>query len=86
MTYGRGRAEQFRLHPTLGLGAQFRPAAVLPVPAGAARCLLLLTHIELAVPCAARRSMPLAVLPQGMALAAGGRVLAEPGCDAADCV
>ena len=35
--YGRGRAEQFRLHPTLRFRPQFCPAAFLPVPGPAAR-------------------------------------------------
>ena len=36
MTYGRGRAEQFRLHPTLGSALNFVASALLPVSAGAA--------------------------------------------------
>ena len=36
MTYGRGRAEQFRLHPTPGSALNFVPPLFLRVPAGAA--------------------------------------------------
>jgi succinoglycan biosynthesis protein ExoA len=73
MTYGRGRAEQFRLHPTPGSALNFVPPlfclylVALPL-------LLALTSIGkwCLVPLA---FYVLAVLLQAMVLAAGGRVL-----------
>jgi succinoglycan biosynthesis protein ExoA len=78
MTYGRGRAEQFRLHPTFGSAPNFVPPIF---------CLYLLTLLTLLtlsfvlgltpigwvylVPLA---GYALAVLAQGLALAAGGQV------------
>jgi hypothetical protein len=72
MTYGRGRAEQVRLHPTLGSALNFVPPffcvylVLLP-------CLLLTPLGKLSL-------VPLgfygvAVLAQGLAFAATGRVL-----------
>jgi cellulose synthase/poly-beta-1,6-N-acetylglucosamine synthase-like glycosyltransferase len=73
MTYGRGRAEQFRLHPTPGSALNFVPPIfclyLLALP-----FLLALTPIgkECLVPLA---FYVLAVLVQAMVLATGGRVL-----------
>ncbi|MGO8931148.1 MAG: glycosyltransferase [Limisphaerales bacterium] len=73
MTYGRGRAEQLRLHPTLGSALNFVPPlfclyllALIP--------LLMLTSIGglCLVPLAL---YALAVLAQGLVLACGGQVL-----------
>ena len=83
MTYGRGRAEQFRLHPTLGSALNFVPPLfclyLLALP-----FLLALTPIGKLwlVPLA---FYALAVLAQAVVLAAGGQVCAEPGGDPADC-
>jgi succinoglycan biosynthesis protein ExoA len=73
MTYGRGRAEQFRLHPTLGSAPNFVPPLF---------CLYLLALLPLVVLTAIGRLwlMPLglyalAVLAQGLVLAADGHVL-----------
>ena len=72
MTYGRGRAEQFRLHPTLGSALNFVPPLfclyLLALP-----LLLALTSIGklCLVPLAC---YVLAVLAQAVVLAAGGRV------------
>jgi succinoglycan biosynthesis protein ExoA len=72
-TYGRGRAEQFRLHPTLGSALNFVPPlfclyslALLP--------LLVLTSLRMLwlVPLGL---YALAVLAQGLVLAADGQVL-----------
>jgi cellulose synthase/poly-beta-1,6-N-acetylglucosamine synthase-like glycosyltransferase len=73
MTYGRGRAEQFRLHPTPGSVLNFVPPLfclyLLALP-----LLLALTSIGKVclVPLA---FYALAVLAQGVVLAAGGQVL-----------
>jgi cellulose synthase/poly-beta-1,6-N-acetylglucosamine synthase-like glycosyltransferase len=73
MTYGRGRAEQFRLHPTLGSAPNFAPPLfcvyLLALP-----FLLALTAIGklCLVPLLL---YALAVLVQAGALAAGGRLL-----------
>jgi succinoglycan biosynthesis protein ExoA len=72
MTYGRGRAEQFRLHPTFGSTLNFVPPLfclyLLALP-----CLLVLQPIGkfgfLPLACYA-----VAVLAQGAALALGGHV------------
>jgi hypothetical protein len=72
MTYGRGRAEQFRLQPTLGSALNFVPPIfclyLLALP-----FLLALTTIGkiCLVPLA---FYALAVLAQGVGLAAGGQV------------
>ena len=72
MTYGRGRAEQFRLHPTFGSALNFVPPLfclyLVAVPA-----LLLLTRVGwlCLVPLVL---YALAVVGQGIALAAGGQV------------
>ncbi|HOX58783.1 MAG TPA: glycosyltransferase family 2 protein [Candidatus Paceibacterota bacterium] len=72
MTYGRGRAEQFRVHPTFGSALNFVPPLfclyLLALP-----LLLALTPVNWVcfVPLAV---YALAVLAQGMALAAGGQV------------
>jgi succinoglycan biosynthesis protein ExoA len=72
MTYGRGRAEQVRLHPTLGSALNFVPPFF---------CLyLVLLPVLLFTPLGKFSLVPLgfyvlAVLAQGLALAAGGRVL-----------
>jgi len=72
-TYGRGRAEQFRLHPTLGSALNFVPPLF---------CLYLLALLPLVVLTAIGKLwlMPLglyalAVLAQGLVLAADGHVL-----------
>ena len=73
LTYGRGRAEQFRLHPTVGSAANFVPPLfclfLLALP-------LLLTLTSLGyvwlLPLA---GYALAVLAQGVVLAASGRIL-----------
>jgi succinoglycan biosynthesis protein ExoA len=71
MTYGRGRAEQVRLHPTLGSALNFVPPFF---------CLyLVLLPLLLMTPLGKLSLVPLgfyvfAVLAQGLALAAGGRV------------
>jgi succinoglycan biosynthesis protein ExoA len=72
MTYGRGRAEQFRLHPTFGSALNFVPPLF---------CLYLLAlPLLLALtPFGAACFVPLvfyavAVLAQGLVLAAGGQV------------
>jgi cellulose synthase/poly-beta-1,6-N-acetylglucosamine synthase-like glycosyltransferase len=72
MTYGRGRAEQFRLHPTLGSAPNFVPPLfclyLLAVP-----FLLALTRIGW--PCLVPLACyALAVLGQGLALAADGQI------------
>jgi succinoglycan biosynthesis protein ExoA len=73
MTYGRGRAEQFRLHPTLGSALNFVPPLfclyLLALP-----LLVTLTPIGIVwlVPLV---FYGLAVLAQAVVLAAGGRVL-----------
>ena len=73
MTYGRGRAEQFRLHPTLGSALNFVPPLfclyLLALP-----LLLTLTPIG-KVWLAVLAFYALAVLAQAVVLAAGGRVL-----------
>ena len=73
MTYGRGRAEQFRLHPTLGSALNFVPPLF---------CLYLLALLPLLAltPIGRLWLVPLgfyalAVLAQGLVLAAGGQVL-----------
>jgi cellulose synthase/poly-beta-1,6-N-acetylglucosamine synthase-like glycosyltransferase len=73
MTYGRGRAEQFRLHPTLGSALNFAPPLF---------CLYLLALIPLLMltsigrPCLVPLALyALAVLAQGLVLASGGQVL-----------
>ena len=73
MTYGRGRAEQFRVHPTLGSALNFVPPLF---------CLYLLALVFLLAltPIARVCLVPLAfyalaVLAQAVVLAAGGRVL-----------
>lgn len=73
MTYGRGRAEQFRLHPTLGSALNFAPP-VFCVYLLALPFLLVLTAIGklCLVPLLL---YALAVLVQAVALAAGGRLL-----------
>ena len=72
MTYGRGRAEQFRLHPTFGSALNFVPPLF---------CLYLLTlALLLAQPSIGKLCLlplalyALAVVAQGAALAAGGQV------------
>lgn len=71
-TYGRGRAEQFRLHPTFGSAPNFVPPLfclyLLALP-----CLLALPFLRLAglVPLA---FYAVAILAQGGVLAAGGQV------------
>jgi len=72
MTYGRGRAEQFRVKPTFGSALNFVPPlfclflVALPF-------LVMLTPLETA--CLALLAVYcLAVLAQGLVLAAGGRV------------
>jgi hypothetical protein len=73
MTYGRGRAEQFRLHPTPGSALNFVPPIfclyLLGLP-----LLLTLTPIGkvVLVPLA---FYALVVVAQAVVLAAGGRVL-----------
>jgi succinoglycan biosynthesis protein ExoA len=73
MTYGRGRAEQFRLHPTVGSAANFAPPLfclyllVLPL-------LLTLTPLGI-VSLMPLAFYALALLAQGVVLAAGGQVL-----------
>jgi cellulose synthase/poly-beta-1,6-N-acetylglucosamine synthase-like glycosyltransferase len=73
MTYGRGRAEQFRLHPTLGSALNFVPPLF---------CLYLLALLPLVVLTAIGKLWlvplglyALAVLAQGLVLAADGHVL-----------
>ena len=73
MTYGRGRAEQFRLHPTLGSALNSVPPLF---------CLYLLALLPLVVLTAIGELwlMPLglyalAILAQGLVLAADGHVL-----------
>jgi hypothetical protein len=73
MTYGRGRAEQFRLHPTPGSTLNFVPPLfcvyLLVLP-------LLLTLTPFGKVCLVPLVFyALAVLTQAAALAAGGRVL-----------
>jgi len=72
MTYGRGRAEQFRLHPTFGSALNFVPPLF---------CLYLLALLPLLTltPLGKSCLLPLAfyilaVLAQGVSLAAGGQV------------
>ena len=72
MTYGRGRAEQFRLHPTLGSALNFVPPLF---------CLYLLglPFLLALTPIGGLGLVPLAfyglaVLAQGLALAASGQV------------
>lgn len=72
MTYGRGRAEQFRLHPTFGSALNFVPPLF---------CLYLLALLPLLTltPLGKLCLLPLAfyvlaVLAQGVSLAAGGQV------------
>lgn len=72
MTYGRGRAEQFRLHPTFGSALNFVPPLF---------CLYLLALLPLLTltPLGKFCLLPLAfyvlaVLAQGLWLAAGGQV------------
>jgi len=72
MTYGRGRAEQFRLHPTLGSAPNFVPPLfclyLLAVP-------FLLALTRLGWPCLVPLACyALAVLGQGLALAADGQI------------
>ena len=73
MTYGRGRAEQFRLHPTPGSALNFVPPlfclyllalpfVLAPAPIGKFILLPLMAY-------------GLAVLVQALALALGGRLL-----------
>ena len=73
MTYGRGRAEQFRLHPTPGSALNFVPPLF---------CLYLLAlPFALALTSSGKLYLlpllfyALAVLAQAVALAAGGRLL-----------
>ena len=73
MTYGRGRAEQFRLHPTMGSALNFIPPLF---------CLYLvaLPFLLALIPSGMVCLVPLAcyafaVLAQAAVLAAGGRVL-----------
>jgi succinoglycan biosynthesis protein ExoA len=72
MTYGRGRAEQVRLHPTLGSALNFVPPFF---------CLYLVSLLLLLLTSLGTLSLVplgiyvLAVLAQALALAAGGRVL-----------
>ena len=73
MTYGRGRAEQFRLHPTPGSALNF-------VPPLFCLYLLALPLLVTVTPVGEVWLVPLAfyaiaVLAQGVVLAAGGRVL-----------
>ena len=73
MTYGRGRAEQFRLHPTPGSALYF-------VPPLFCLYLLALPLLVTVTPVGEVWLVPLAfyaivVLAQGVVLAAGGRVL-----------
>jgi hypothetical protein len=72
ITYGRGRAEQFRLHPTLGSALNFVPPIfclyLLALP-----LLLTLTPIG-KLWLAPLAFYALAVLAQAVVLAAGGRV------------
>ncbi len=72
MTYGRGRAEQFRLHPTFGSALNFVPPLF---------CLYLLALLPLLTltPLGTLCLLPLAfyvlaVLAQGVSLAVGGQV------------
>ena len=72
-TYGRGRAEQFRLHPTLGSALNFVPPLF---------CLYLLALVPLLVLTSIGRLWlvplglyALVVLAQGLVLAADGQVL-----------
>jgi succinoglycan biosynthesis protein ExoA len=72
MTYGRGRAEQFRLHPTFGSALNFVPPLF---------CLYLLAlPLLLALPSVGKLCLVplalygLAVVTQGAALAGGGQV------------
>ena len=73
MTYGRGRAEQFRLHPTAGSALNFAPPLfclyLLALP-----FLLVLTPMG-KVCLAPLACYALVVLAQAVALAASGRVL-----------
>jgi len=73
MTYGRGRAEQLRLHPTLGSALNFVPPLF---------CLYLLALIPLLMLTSIGRLWlvplalyALAVLAQGLILASSGQVL-----------
>jgi hypothetical protein len=73
LTYGRGRAEQFRLHPTPGSALNFVPPLfclyLLALP-------LLLALTPLGKLCLVPLAFyGLAVLAQGIVLATGGRVL-----------
>jgi cellulose synthase/poly-beta-1,6-N-acetylglucosamine synthase-like glycosyltransferase len=77
MTYGRGRAEQFRLHPTLGSALNFVPPLfclyLLALP-------FLLALTSLGRVCLAPLALyALALLAQAGVLAAGGRVLYSLG-------
>ena len=72
VTYGRGRAEQFRLHPTLGSAPNFVPPLfvlyLLALPP-------LLTMTPLGKACLAPLGLyALALLAQAAVLAAGGRL------------
>ena len=74
MTYGRGRAEQFRLHPTFGSALNFVPPLFLVY-------LIALPVVLLSLPSLAGMALiplalyVLAVLVQGAVLAAGGQIL-----------
>jgi hypothetical protein len=71
MTYGRGRAEQFRLHPTFGSVLNFVPPLFLVYLIILPGLILLMKGIALApLACYA-----LAVLGQTAVLASGGQVL-----------
>ena len=75
MTYGRGRAEQFRLHPTPGSALNFVP------PIFCVYLLALLpTHIFVgSISLVPMTFYGLAVLTQGVVLACGGQTLASLG-------
>jgi succinoglycan biosynthesis protein ExoA len=74
MTYGRGRAEQFRLHPTLGSALNFVPPLFLLYLVATVSCLAAAPRIGgfLLVPLA---FYCVAVLGQAVVLAATGRIL-----------
>jgi succinoglycan biosynthesis protein ExoA len=84
MTYGRGRAEQFRLHPTFGSALNFVPPLFCAYLA-ALVVLAALVTIGVAPPFIARISFlplafyALAVLAQAAAFAVRGRILPSLG-------
>ncbi|MGD0260027.1 MAG: glycosyltransferase [Verrucomicrobiota bacterium] len=80
MTYGRGRAEQFRLHPTPGSALNFVPPLFCLYLLALCLCLLALPLLPALTPLGKFCLVPLgfyalAVLAQAVVLAAGGQVL-----------